>query len=740
MKRYFFLLFSLFPVLLSAQTITGKVTDTDNKALVGANIYWINTTMGTTSDETGAFDLSSEGIEDKQLIISFVGYQSDTLLVTNQSEIVVQLNEFVLNNVVVTGNRFGIYIPTVAAAKTEIISKTELKKAACCDLAGCFETQITVQPQTTNVVTNAKELRILGLSGVYNQVLVDGFPMIQGLSYTYGISSIPGTLVDNIYVAKGANSVLQGYESISGQVNVITADPATADKLFLNVYANSFLEKQFNAHSAFKKNKWSNVTAFHAVLPAKERDKDEDTFLDLPQLNRYMVMNKWSYGDPAENGLKSTMAVRFLKEKRVGGQVNFDPKTDKGSNEIYGQTVDITQPEMWAKIGYRFNENQAIRLKASAFFQDQNSYFGTAKYDAQQANVYANLQFDQDYAKVHNVKMGLSHRFLNLEEDIVFTDETLPRTYDGNYQRTEHISGIFAENSMQFLNNKMNWMLGMRVDYHNEFGLQFTPRTLLKYDVTDKMTLRGSVGKGWRTVNLFSENTRLLVSSRDIVFVEDLQPEEAWNYGVNVTQKFDNELVSGYVSADYYRTDFQNQIFPDYDSDPTKAIVQNFTETSVSNGFQVEAFVNIWERFDVKMGYNYLDVYRMVSEAKEQLPFNAKHKFLTTLSYRPLSDKFHIDMNVHWYGKKRLPNTANNPTEFQRPDFSEAYSLLAAQFTYNFKQFEFYTGCENIFDFRLEQPILSWEDPFSPYFDTSSVWGPTRGREFYLGVRFALAK
>jgi outer membrane receptor for ferrienterochelin and colicins len=338
------------------------------------------------------------------------------------------------------------------------------------------------------------------------------------------------------------------------------------------------------------------------------------------------------------------------------------------------------------------------------------------------------------------VKSGISYRYLNLNEDIAFTDNNLNRTYAGNYHRIENIPGVYTENTMRFLNDKLTWIAGVRGDQHNDFGFMFTPRTLVKYDVAPRTIVRANIGTGWRTVNLFSENIGLLVSSRDIIFEEALEPEQAINYGINLTQKFESKDVnlSGYISVDYYHTGFQNQIFPDYDSDPTKAIIKNFTGTSVSNGFQAEAYLKVWERVEIKTGYTYLDVYREVGESKELLPFNPQHKILTTFSFAPLSQKYHFDVNMHWYGEQRLPDTKSNPIAFQRPDFSDPYTVVSAQLTYTFGTFEVYGGCENIFDFRQLQPIISWQDPFSPYFDTSSVWGPTRGREIYLGIRYRL--
>lgn len=728
----------LFPYTLFSQSILGKVSNENDKSLVGASVYWVNTIIGTTTGIRGEFELSTKEISQKHLVASYVGYIPDTIEVKKQTFIVFKLKESqTLNEVVVKEQRDGVIISNLNPIKTEQITQTELGKAACCDLAGCFETQTTVQPQTTNLVTNSKELRILGLSGVYNQILIDGFPMIQGLTYTYGISSIPGTLVDNIYVSKGANSVLQGFESISGQINIETKEADQTDKLFLNAYINSFSEKHINANYAVKKGKWSNLTAFHTVQPANEFDRDNDDFLDLPKLTRYMVSNKLKYGNDKDWGWNSRIGMRYLNEQRIGGQTIFNSDTDKGSTEVYGQTVNINQPEVWTKTGYRLNDQHNFVLFASGFHQNQESYFGTVKYDANQTNFYGNLQYELNYAK-NSLKTGFSFRHLNLDENIAFTENSLNRTYSGNYLRQENIAGVFVENTLKLLKDKLTWIAGIRADNHNQFGTIVTPRTLLKYDITPNTIIRANIGTGWRTVNLFSENIGLLVSSRDIVFAEQLEPEKALNSGINFTQKFNGENVSGFFSADYYRTDFQNQLFPDYDTDPRKAIIENFKEKSVSNTFQAEVYLNFWRQYEFKTGYSFLDVYREINGQKVLLPFNPRHKVVTTLGYKPISDNFHIDMNIHWYGQQRLPNTQSNPSEFQRPDFSENYMLVNAQFTYKLKRFELYAGCENIFDFRQERPIIGWQDPFGQFFDTSSVWGPTRGRELYVGIRFKI--
>lgn len=739
MKVFLFVVGLLCALNLHAQTIIGKVTNTKNQALKDAYVYWSGTNDYVLTGEKGEFEISKSNTTNF-LVAKYVGHDLDTIEVKDQTFVqftLVQTQS--LEEVIVSGQKDGVIISDLKPIKTEQITQTELAKSACCDLAGCFETQTTVQPQTTNVITNSKELRILGLSGVYNQVLIDGFPMIQGLSYTYGISSIPGTLVDNIYVSKGANSVLQGYESISGQINVETKEPDKTDKLLVNVYLNNFMEKHVNANYAFKKGKWSNLIVGHMIQPANKIDRDEDNFLDLPQLTRYMIFNKWKYGNEKDWGWNSRIGIRFYNEQRVGGQTNYNANSDRGSTSVYGQTVRVNQPEFWTKTGYRLNNRHNFVLFASGFHQDQDSYFGTIQYTAKQTNIYSNLQYELNY-KRHDLKTGASFRHLDLNENIAFTDTTLLRTYAGNYHRKETIPGVFAENTMRFFSDKLTWIAGLRADHHSQFGWMVTPRTLLKYDIAPKSIVRANIGTGWRTVNLFSENIGLLVSSRDIQIVELLKPEQAVNMGINFTKKFETKdaNLSGYFSTDFYHTNFQNQIFPDYDSDPTKAIIRNFTGTSISNGFQAELYLKIFKRFELKSGYNYLDVYRIENGEKTVLPFNPTHKLIGSFSYKPLNNSFHLDINAHWYGRQRLPNTSANPVEYQRPDYSKAYGVLNAQFTYNFEKFEIYAGCENIFDFRQKQPIISWQDPFGPHFDTSSVWGPTRGREIYIGARFRL--
>ncbi|MDX2067368.1 MAG: TonB-dependent receptor [Haliscomenobacter sp.] len=741
--RFLLLLISLFPCVLSAQSIKGKIfgqTPSGNEILPGATLTLVGSTQGAVSNEFGVFEISVPTDADPRLVVSFLGFKTDTVAIAGRTYFSIYLSPDPKNleAATVVAQQGGSFISALQGIKVEVINQKELTKAACCDLAGCFETQGTIQAQTTNLLLNSKELRILGLSGVYNQILVDGMPMILGNSFTYGISSIPGTLVDQIFVAKGANSVLQGFESISGQVNVVLKEPKPdKEKILLNAYLNSFGEKHLNANFSTSLGKnWQSLTSLHLVQPASKRDRDEDTFLDMPLLSRLAIYQKFTLGDEQTEGWSSKIGLRYLDEKRIGGQTTFDAKNDQGSTQVYGQTVQYQQPELYTKTGFRFNPQSKISLIASAFQHQQSAWFGVTQYNSQHLNAYANLQYEQLWAQKHDLKFGFSYRHLNLDESIRFSNNDLKRTFAGDYLRQERTPGLFAENVFNFENFSI--ITGARMDHHRQFGWQFVPRLTLRYNAGDATVIRANVGRGLRSVNLFAENVSLLISSRDIRFAEPLELERAWNSGINLTHTATGENLVATFSVDFYHTRFQNQIFPDYDSNPGLAIIQNYRSPSVSNGFQFDAKFVLSKIFEAKFAYNFLDVYRPTIEGPVYLPFNARHRVVGAFSYEPKNKEWHADVNLHWMGPQRLPDTKSLPENLRQPEFSRAFSVTNVQFTKVWKKLDVYAGCENLFDFRQIRPIINWQNPFGEYFDTAFAWGPTRGRELYVGVRMRL--
>lgn len=721
---------------LPAEILRGMVMDdSTGAALAGANVSWQGTPIGTLTDPDGNFAIEMPDQPESTLLVQYIGFAPDTLTVTDPSFVLISLKPatIYMDEVTVVGQQIAGFIDRETAYKTEVITDAEFTKAACCDLTGCFGSNSSVEAVTTNIITHTRELRILGLSGVYNQVLIDGMPLIQGLTYTYGISSYPSTLIENIYVTKGVNSVLQGFESISGQVNVELKTPEKESPLAINAYGNSFGETQYNATISRQWKGWQTLLAAHSVQPARRIDNNADQFTDLPLLTRYMMYNKWQYGTKNDSRWYTQIGLRYLHEHRTGGQVTYDAEQDRASTQVFGQTVALTQPEIYLKTIRRLNAQHRLALFASTVYQDQEAYFGTVQYQADQFQGYANLQYERDW-QTHTLRTGLSLRYLTLNEDIRFLANPLERTYDGIYNKTDVIPGVFAEQVFNWDNATV--IVGVRADQHPDVGMFITPRALLKYRLLPQMDVRLSAGTGLRTVNIFAENVNLLASSRDVIIAGDLDPERAASFGANATYYYAWDAISGHLSVDVYHTRFSNQIFPDYDRDPRQAYISNFKGESASNSLQAELLIDVRETINSKIAYNFLDVYRRVDGEKIELPFNAQHKVLTTLSYRPLQSNWYVDGSLHWYGEQHLPDTSTLPADLQQPPVSEAYFTANLQLTRRWQRLEIYAGVENLFDYRQEHPILSWEDPFGPYFDTAFAWGPTKGREIYLGVRY----
>jgi outer membrane receptor for ferrienterochelin and colicin len=737
-----FTFLSTFVLTLSAQSIDGHVTDLANRPLPGATIQWLRAGTGAIADSTGYFSLDFSPIAGDKVVASMATFYPDTVQPQPGNHLDFTLASTVeLEAVNITDKGDGTFISSITPAQTEIITSRELTKAACCDLAGCFETQATVQSVTTNVITSARELRVLGLSGTYNQVLIEGFPLVMGLSYTYGISTYPGPLISKIYVAKGSNSVLQGSDGITAQLNVLFHPSPSADKLFLNAYGNSFGETQWNAQvstAVGEKAKWHSLLFTHIAQPGMRIDRDGDGFLDVTLQKRYSLFNTWQYRDEDSLGFSAKIGGMMVDESRTGGQVGFDPRQHLGSDSLYGQSVQYRQPAVFTKLTYLVNEDLRLAVWAAGQLHDQDSWFGLARYDAQQTLGWANAQMEKMWAEKHILRAGASYRYFQLEEDITFAPADTVRNYAGTYVRSDRMPGVFVENTFYLLKEKLTVVAGVRADHHQQAGWLAAPRGVVKWDFAKKSTLRLAAGYGYRFANVFSENINLLASMRNVVFTEMLQPEKALNIGGSFTQKFETDNLRGALTVDFYTTRFSNQVFPDYDSSPQEALISNFGGSAISNGLQAEGNATFFERFSAKVAYNWLDVYRETHHGRMTLPFNARHRLMTSLSYMPLTERWHLDVNAHWFGRQQLASTAANPVEFQTLAVSDPYTQLNAQFTWSFSHLDVYAGCENIFDFRQLRPIVAWQNPFSPYFDTANVWGPTKGREIYGGLRYKL--
>ncbi len=727
--------FLLFCLSANGQVIKGKVTDIIGMPLVGASVQWVNSDQGVVTDIDGLFSIMDENVSDRRLVVSYVGFRNEEITVGDLAYWEIQLIE---DNTIegVEINAKGVATRfTDDVNKVEAIGTREIQRAACCSLAGCFNTNASVESATSNIITDAKELRILGLSGVYNQILFDGMPFIKGLSFAYGPGSYPGSLIETIFVSKGTNSVLQGAESISGQINIIPHKVDKAPKWFFNGFVNSFGENQYNVNHMLDKGSWNNFTTVHLTLPAQKRDINDDQFRDVVQTQRMSFFNKWVYNDNDDSKFKAQIGTRFWDEERVGGQLDFE-KENRGSNEVYGQTVDLTQIDVYSKMNLELTDDLSLTQLNSAFTQNQQSYFGIKKYDAKQLSLHSDLYADFYFGNEHNIKAGVSFKSNRLKEEIELLEEVDFLHFEDEYNTDYDLPGAYAEFKWNF--EPFVFLTGIRTDKYGEFGWKHAPRLMMKASVWDETDIRLTFGKGIRIAHPLSEFINVLSGNRDLTAFTTLRPEEAWTTGFNLLKTFRINEVKLTVSGDYYRTSFSNQIFPHFHHAPRTVQIHNDFNESISTNLHFQNNIQFNERFDIKWSYDYLDVYRTVEGEKRSLPFVPTHRWMVNGSYSTENDQWQIDANCRFTGVKELPTTEGYPDEYRLSDLSENFTILDAQLTKRWTNFEIYSGVENIFDFRQENPIQSAEDPFGPYFDTAYTWGPIKGREFYLGFRYSI--
>jgi len=745
---FFFVFCFLFSVSVSfgQGTIKGVIVEENEKGelspLIGANVIWLGTTIGASADTNGVFSLPYNS-ESRRLLVSYIGYRADTILVETPEQLTIILkNSQVLDEVQVIYRKKSTEISYMDVLKTEIMGEQELFKAACCNLSESFETNPSVDVSFTDAVTGTRQIQMLGLSGPYVQISQENIPYARGIASIYGLTYIPGSWMSSIQVTKGMGPVVNGYESIAGQINAEIKKPEEKQKLFINVYGNQEGRMEFNLFSRFKiSNRWSTALLLHGKKLSLKSDNNSDSFLDVPLSNSIIAMSRWKYVDP--NGFRIQFGAKGIWMDDIGGQIQFQPDRDKLDTNIYGVGINTNRIEGFVKVGYVFPKNKftSIGLQLTGINHKQESYFGIRRYDAKQESGYANLIFQSIIGNTqHKIKGGSSYLFDRY-------DETLDSI---NYKRTEIIPGAFVEYTFAPLDN-ITLVTGLRVDQHNYYGAFVVPRVHLRFGVAEKTVLRGSFGKGWRTTNIIAENLGMLASSRNLILISDsalagfgFQAEEAWNYGFNITQEFSLDYRDGSLGFDFYRTDFQNQLIVDFEQSTKEVWFYNLEGASYSNSLQLTLNYELIRRLDVRLAYRWFDVkmsygseWNPADQAFQEhelkrKPLMSVNRAFVNLSYAT-KRKWNFDCTVQWQSEKRIPG---NPDLYIE---SPSFFIVNSQITKNFiNNVDFYVGVENIANFRQENPIISSENPFSENFDSSLIWGPIFGRMTYFGIRYSL--
>lgn len=724
----------------SQQTVDGHISGANNEKLIGATVYLVNQDLTAVTDKDGFFSLSLASFKPGSLIISYVGYVSDTTYLMEPGHYDISLKEgAALSEIKVTARGVGTGIDK-GIAKIETINQLELTKDACCDLAGCFNTQGSVQVNTTNVLTNTKELRLLGFSGVYNQLMIDGMPMLMGNAFTYGLGHLSGTFVDQIMVAKGTTSVLQGSEALTGQINIMLKKYANSEAVLFNSYLNTMGEMQLNANISFEEGPFKFTQGIHFVTPNHRQDIDGDGFMDMAQINRFSMYQTLETGDVRETGYSTLSTFLFTRENRTGGMMGYQPELHAGTRQSYGQTIELSQPSLLTKHYYRWNTRQGIGAYGFIQLHNQESWFGLMQYDARMWHGWVNLQFESMWGEDNLFKAGLSYRHMHSEERIQWSKESDHRNYGGLYHLEDYIPGAFAENTLNLWDDRISMITGVRVDRFNGDEWIPTPRVLIKYLINPEWTLRLSGGRGVRAVRIFSEYPTIIASNRNVVFEQTPRAEQSWNTGIslNFGKQWGDWVLN--LGGDLYWTHFENQVFPDFDSDPTQVIISNKANFSQGLSNQLDLKVEYDSWLEYKFIYNYLDVYALENEVKRTLPFIQKHRITQTLSVRPLNFPVFFDLNAHWNGPMKVPSESNVPEQFRTVSPPISYWTMNMQATYTKGNFSLYGGVENVFNVIQRFPIRGYQDPFGQYFDVSTVWGPTQGAVGYIGFRYKLMK
>jgi len=737
-----FLLLPLF--LFSQETLTGMIMDKnnskDNLGVFGANVYWLNTSTGATTNEKGWFTIPYKKSY-KKLVVSYVGYKSDTLIITNLEPIhhfITPENE--LAEVRIKSKKKATQRSFVQTQNVFTVNSAELLKAACCNLAESFETNPSIDVNFSDALTGTRQIQMLGLKSPYLLITQENIPSIRGAAQVFGLTFTPGTWVESIQITKGAGSVINGYESISGQINAELVKPLTDKRLFLNAYGSLGGRLELNTHFNHQiSKKWQTGLYIHGNYRGEKFDRNKDNFLDNPLTNQVNVMSRWQYLD-AEKGWVSFINVRFMDDSKQTGEINFNPSLNRGGSDTWGGEIDTKRFDSSVKLGYVFPELpfQSFGFQFAYSNHEQDSYFGLKTYDILHESIYSNLLFNSIIGDTRskfttgvNFTYDIYNEFVN----------------SNNFSRNENSFGGFFEYAFDNLDN-FSFTTGLRVDTHNLLGTFVTPRVHIRYAPWEKAVFRASVGQGRKSANVFAENQQLFASARQIDIqssggkIYGLDPEVAWNYGFSYLQGFNLFDKKGDVTFDFYRTHFQNQVVVDWEN-PERISFYNLKGESYANSFQTEVNYFINEYLNVRMAYKYYDIETDYASGKLSKPLTPNHRFFANISYETMPveviKQWKFDLTYNFIGDQRLPDTSSNPIQYQLEEYSNSYSLLNAQVTKVFsRKFEMYVGVENLTNFKQKNPILASDNPFSANFDSTIIYGSIFGRMFYSGLRFKI--
>ncbi|MDE7472543.1 MAG: TonB-dependent receptor [Muribaculaceae bacterium] len=640
-----------------------------------------------------------------------------------------------LEEVVVSAQSRGIR--GSVATNTSLISARELTRAACCNLGESFTTNPSVDVSYSDAATGARQIKLLGLSGAYVQMLTENVPAARGASAPYYLGYIAGPWMQSIQVSKGASSVKNGYESVTGQINIEMLKPQLDPSLSLNAYVDHMGKAELNALGNIHiGEKWSTGLLTHFENSFATHDANDDTFVDTPRLRQGALMNRWAY---LGRNYVFQAAVKGLLEDRRSGQIGH---AAHHVADPYVIDIDTKRIEAFTKNAYIYDrENEGnIALILSGNIHDMDASYGSKFYDITQRELYASLMFERKWSGgLHALSTGLSFN----HDDFDRHYRLEPTVSDADYSRQgENVYGVYGQYTLN-LNGRLVAMAGVRYDYNSVYGSLVTPRLHVRWNVSDNVSLNASAGRGRRSPHPLEEYNYLLASSRKIHLPEtrSLKMETADNMGAGVKWSFDLGERSVSLGAEYYYTTFDNCLLADLNRDPHAVFIYSSSRDAWSHAAQFEATVDIIEDMSLTAAYRYIDVKVDYGQGAVQKPLTSRSKGLFSIDYRPMMGLWQFDVTYSITGGGKMP------ANYRLPDGSESWSssykafgTLNAQVTRNFRNWSVYLGGENLTGYKQKNPIIDAHNPRGNDFDATMIYGPLHGAVVYVGFRYNITK
>ena len=745
----FALLFAGINILFAQTTtnheISGYVFERDTKGnlkpLPGAHVFSVTNQNGSVTDQKGFFLIYTAHPFPQIISASFVGYESDTIEVKKAKAIEFVLSPSTLNEVKLIERKKTNAKSILKVSNVEWISGQELQKAACCNLSECFETNASVDIISSDAITGAKKIQMLGLDGVYSDVLVENKPFLRGLAATYGLNYIPGSWIESIQIAKATGSVTNGFQALTGQINTELYKPETIDGFFWNSYLSSvgMIENNFITASFVGKD-WKTALLGHYSYLGRSIDRNGDSFADEIAINRITLLNRWRYIARPDRHIE--FSFRYLSEDKLSGQISGDDLNTESFefDTPYEVEIKTEQAEFNSKIGHIFNKPfTSVGVTSQIRYHKQESSFGGSMYSGAQYSLYVKASYQStiiDTTKLY--KIGLSYYGDRYDETLLLLRPSTPYIYEGLYVRTDQTLGAYTELIVSH-SPRLSSIIGYRADYSKDFGLWHTPRLNMRYKPTDNTAFRLSAGKAYRQANPISENMSYLFSSRNVVLEDynSLKPEEAINYGANINHNFYIAGKATSFNIDIYQTDFQNQVVADIEQ-TQKLAIYNLEGPSNSKSVQLDFTFEPTDGWELKYAHKWnktQTTYNIETESgldyiTKQAPFIPKRRSLVQVYYTTWQKKWDINITLQNVGPSRVPSQGDIEELW-----SDSFKHLDGQITRRFKKFDWYIGVENALNYMQPNPIRGVENPFSDNFDAGMIWGPVMGTKWFTGIR-----